>query len=607
MAANNNQYGQNKDKQSGEGDKLESSTTPDSTSPGNSQKNNRRSNSGRNRSKNAKFKKKPTFTGANSDKIAAVVADEPGLDPLSVQLEKLEKEILSYVATEMTAMVTSAIRTLVPYNFEKSPHYPKPVDPKSYSQGSGDNIRVDMAKKAIQDKILESKISSYVKLTERHETYLQQVFGLIIGNIDEHVQALISTEDEWEEIQSVQDPIRLIKILRKACRQEKGIDYSIAVFHGSLLDLVTCKQGQQNAIEYMQDIKLKYEVLISQFGDNFIPVSVKDSVKMMYDDEAWTAHKYKDCSPEEQEILDRYTKDRLLAYIGVCGFEQKLHGNVSLRQHIKDNAAINKNAPIVYPSDLSDLLKLTTSIMPHANNTQRASRQVSNRNHDGPQRDGAQFAQSLYKDKPFDKQTGKSASVNLMTHYKQEKTGNEYKLFAQTGDIWFKSESEPTFSTLEHMLHTISERQRRSLTDTWKMDVLTKLHRIDIYTVEELYDNLNDVNHMLAFQGISTLHHSTLDAMRNFHRLPPPHDPAVINMLTTVAQELQYRHTTDWAHAVAHKLQQVGLPTLTSIHDNLCSINSLLKQSNFPVLRPATLVIIHLWLTPSASGCDVTI
>ena len=55
---------------------------------------NKRDNNNRNRNKNrgAKPRKKPTFIGLNHDKVKAVVADEPGLDPLSTQLvEKLVK------------------------------------------------------------------------------------------------------------------------------------------------------------------------------------------------------------------------------------------------------------------------------------------------------------------------------------------------------------------------------------------------------------------------------------------------------------------------------------------------------------------------------------
>ena len=136
---------------------------------------------------------------------------------------------------------------------------------------------------------------------------MQQAYGIIVGNIDEHVTALISSDDKWEEIQSVQDPIRLLRILRKACRQEKGINYSIAVFHSSLMDLVTCKQGNRNTVEYIQDIKLKYDVLTSQFGEDFIPTTLKESVMSMHENQTWLSVRYADCDKEERKMIDRST------------------------------------------------------------------------------------------------------------------------------------------------------------------------------------------------------------------------------------------------------------------------------------------------------------
>ena len=81
----------------------------------------------------------------------------------------------------------------------------------------------------------------------------------------------------------IQDPIRLIKLLRKACRQEKGIDYAMAVFHGSWLELASCKQGNQLTMQFIQDSKLKYNILVSQFGTTFIPDCVKDNVPAKHD------------------------------------------------------------------------------------------------------------------------------------------------------------------------------------------------------------------------------------------------------------------------------------------------------------------------------------
>ena len=143
------------------GDKNDSNNRHDSPSNRSTRRNN---NNGRNRSKNNKPKEKPLFIGANTDKIVAVVADEPGLDSLSLQLEKLEKEIIVYTSAEMTATVATSIRTSVPYDFERSPHFPKPVVSSKYLIKKSDKqeatTEIDEAGKAIQERILESKITS---------------------------------------------------------------------------------------------------------------------------------------------------------------------------------------------------------------------------------------------------------------------------------------------------------------------------------------------------------------------------------------------------------------------------------------------------------------
>ena len=60
---------------------------------------NRRTNNNRSKKKPSstpKTKRKPTFVGLSADNIKAVVAGEPGLDQLSVQLRRFEKEVLAY-------------------------------------------------------------------------------------------------------------------------------------------------------------------------------------------------------------------------------------------------------------------------------------------------------------------------------------------------------------------------------------------------------------------------------------------------------------------------------------------------------------------------------
>ena len=84
-------------------------------------------------SNNPKIKCKPIFVGLSSDKIKAVVADEPGLDPLSVQLGGFEKEVLAYAKASMNTDVAKAIRKLTLIDFNELQYLPKPVDPKNYT------------------------------------------------------------------------------------------------------------------------------------------------------------------------------------------------------------------------------------------------------------------------------------------------------------------------------------------------------------------------------------------------------------------------------------------------------------------------------------------
>ena len=80
-----------------------------------------------------KIKRKPTFVGLNTDKLKAVIADEPGLDPLSVQLGRFEKEVLGYAKAAINANVAKAMRKLTPVDFTELQYLPKPVDPRSYT------------------------------------------------------------------------------------------------------------------------------------------------------------------------------------------------------------------------------------------------------------------------------------------------------------------------------------------------------------------------------------------------------------------------------------------------------------------------------------------
>ena len=65
--------------------------------------------------------------------MKAVVADKPGLDPLSTQLEKLKKEIQTYTKSNMNQYVANAPKNLKHYNFDKSVLVPSFVNPAEYT------------------------------------------------------------------------------------------------------------------------------------------------------------------------------------------------------------------------------------------------------------------------------------------------------------------------------------------------------------------------------------------------------------------------------------------------------------------------------------------
>ena len=70
--------------------------------------------------------KKPRFIGLAHDKFKAVIANKPGLDPTSTQLQQLEKDVVQYASTNMNAFASQAMKQLALYNFTK--HLPPPVD-----------------------------------------------------------------------------------------------------------------------------------------------------------------------------------------------------------------------------------------------------------------------------------------------------------------------------------------------------------------------------------------------------------------------------------------------------------------------------------------------
>ena len=78
-----------------------------------------------------KTRKKPIFVGFNNDKFKAVIADKAELDPISTQLQHLEKAVVQYASTNMSAYTSQAMKSLMPYDFRK--HMPQPVSEEQYT------------------------------------------------------------------------------------------------------------------------------------------------------------------------------------------------------------------------------------------------------------------------------------------------------------------------------------------------------------------------------------------------------------------------------------------------------------------------------------------
>ena len=608
---NNNQTTQGKNTPGNNG---KSSTGEAGDSSSYNKGNHKRGNNNRNRTKNNhKTKKKPNFVGTNDEKIKAVVADEPGLDPLSIQLEKLEKEILSHVRSTMSKTVATSIQTLKPYDFKKSPFFPKSVDPKVYTTIVDGKVEVDEIKKSLYEDILKSEISAYVKMSQQHQIHMQHVYGLFEGNIDESVTALAMADESYEEIQLEQDPIRFVKLLRKICRAEKGVDYAVASFHSCLSDLINCKQGNMTGVEYMKDIKLKYDVLTSQFGGDFLPTSIKNSVLLMHsNDEQWTGQTFMSCTEDEKERINRYTKDRLLAYIGVCGYGQKLSGGVTLKQHLNNNAAVNRNPSIAYPKDITALLKLTSAIMPqvgHQKNTNTGSSQHStnrhNNNNDSSRsnnetnrRDGAQFTQTSTNN-------SQSADVGLHTAYHHYDDSDIYgsPVFVQTGTEWcsnittideITTSYDDKSTTLQDRIEQLSLAQGRDRADTWCARVLAKLIDIGIHDANNIPKDAAVVNDRLRAVRARPLHPSTIHGLTcSRDLLPQGPTTQVRGTVQQAAAIVRPNNPKDWTHSVLYKIGVLNLVTNHDIRDHLSVINHLLPSHGLRALNTSTISAIQ--------------
>ena len=163
-------------------------------------------------------RKKPTFIGFNYDKLKAMIADEAGLDHISTQLQHLEKAVVQYIPTSMSAYASKAMKSLKPYDFKK--HIPQPVSEEDYTMdvltdGNVTGTTTDQGQKTVLESILLSDISDYCKKCSKYHKQMHSMYGLIRGNIDQNIITLIETGSTYTKISIEHDPIELMKLLRK--------------------------------------------------------------------------------------------------------------------------------------------------------------------------------------------------------------------------------------------------------------------------------------------------------------------------------------------------------------------------------------------------------
>ena len=82
--------------------------------------------------------------------------------------------------------------------------------------------KIDLAEKAIYKSIMTSEVNAYVKEVQKFKSDMQKVCGAIHEHLDETVQALVSNDAGYKDVQESCNPIRLIKSLRAVCRNGKG-------------------------------------------------------------------------------------------------------------------------------------------------------------------------------------------------------------------------------------------------------------------------------------------------------------------------------------------------------------------------------------------------
>ena len=135
-------------------------------------------------------------------------------------------------------------------------------------------------------------------------------------NVNQNVIILIEFNPTFEKIYQKHDSVKLVNLLCKMCRKEVGVVYSSNTRIHPIGDLITCKQDNVTIIDYLQTIKLKSDVVTTQYGDTWLPSIYKDLMIRYHSNKKWNSETHDECTDTHQVLLNTYVRNRLVATIG---------------------------------------------------------------------------------------------------------------------------------------------------------------------------------------------------------------------------------------------------------------------------------------------------
>ena len=222
---------------------------------------------------------------------------------------------------------------------------------------------------------------------------------------------------------------------------------------------------------------------------------------------------------------------------------------------------------------------------------------------DNMKRDGAQPTP--------DESIGTSCSLNLMAGYPDhdgsdiygqvplgDNTTHDQEDDVNPFDHWEEAtrphvSSHKSRSSLECTIHSIAAAQLRDCDDLWGMHILTKLHRIHLYSNSDVVRNISYINGTLRDRGLPRLHRTTLHALKTQCANPslPQRRPSreLLDVLRDVAVITEKKNQHDWIHSVLYKLSVLGLTTVRALGDHIDVVNDLLALHRLPLLHSTTI------------------